>query len=135
LSHFTALSGACPRRRLPVEKRELDMSEYPVAIELDGGGRMFIIAESFGPQQVRRGSISAKLSDVTAPIEHISQQVLDAVRRAGPSKATLELGFGLAIESGQVVALLGKARSEATIKVTLEWSPEQSLQPENADEA
>jgi hypothetical protein len=41
-------------------------------------------------------------------------------------KAAVELGFGLAVglavEQGQLVTLFAKAKGDATIKVTLEWS-------------
>jgi Trypsin-co-occurring domain 1 len=96
--------------------------ESTVTVELDGGGTMVIVAESVGDVLVADTGIIAKLSTITSSIERVSHDVLDAVRRAGPSKATVELGFGLAIEAGQVVALFGRGRSEASIRVVLEWS-------------
>jgi Trypsin-co-occurring domain 1 len=89
---------------------------------------MVIAAEQIGSTLVADTSIMAKLSNVTSSIEHVSRDVLDAVRRAGPQKATVELGFGLAIESGQVVALFGKGRGETSIKVTLEWTRDSAEQ-------
>lgn len=96
--------------------------ERTLAVELDDGGTMVIVAETVGTTLVADTGIVAKLSNVTSSIERVSHDILDAVRRAGPSKATVELGFGLAVEAGQVVALFGKGKGEATIKVTLEWS-------------
>jgi hypothetical protein len=98
--------------------------ERLLAVRLDDGGTMVIAVEQVGSTLVADTSIIAKLSNITSSIEHISRDVLDAVRRAGPSKATVELGFGLAIESGQVVALFGKGKGEASIKVILEWTRE-----------
>jgi hypothetical protein len=102
-----------------------DMGERTLTAELDGGGTIVLVAESVGSTLVADKEIVAKFSNVTSSIERVSYDVLDAVRRAKPSKATVELGFGLAVESGQVVALFGKGKGEATIKVTLEWSPGQ----------
>lgn len=96
--------------------------ERTVTVELDDGGKMVIVAEQVGDTLVADTAIVAKLSTITSSIERVSRDVLDAVRRAGPSKATVELGFGLAVEAGQVVALFGKGKGEASIRVILEWS-------------
>lgn len=96
--------------------------ERTVTVELDDGGKMVIVAEQVGETLVADTAIVAKLSTITSSIERVSRDVLDAVRRAGPSKATVELGFGLAVEAGQVVALFGKGKGEASIRVILEWS-------------
>ena len=100
--------------------------ERLLVVKLDGGGTMVIAAEQVGSTLVADTSDVAKLSNITSSIERVSHDVLDAVRRAGPSKATVELGFGLAVEAGQVVALFGKCKGEATIKVTLEWTRDSS---------
>ncbi len=96
--------------------------ERLLAVKLDDGGTIVIAAEQVGSTLVGDTGIVAKLGNITSSIERVSHDVLDAVRRAGPSKATVELGFGLAIEAGQLVALFGKGKGEATIKVTLEWA-------------
>lgn len=96
--------------------------ERTLTVELDDGGTLVIVAEQVGQTLVADVGIVAKLSTITSAIERVCHDTLDAVRRAGPTKATVELGFGLAVEAGQVVALFGRGKGEATIKVTLEWS-------------
>jgi len=98
--------------------------ERPISVKLEDGGTMVVVAEPVGDTLVSAGDVVARLSTITSSIERVSRDVLAAVRRAGPGKATVELGFGLAIESGQVVALFGKGRGEASIRVILEWSRE-----------
>jgi len=98
--------------------------ERAIKVKLDDGGTMVVVAEPVGETLVSAKDVVAKLGTITSSIERVSHEVLDAVRRAGPSKATVELGFGLAVESGQVVALFGKGRGEASIRVILEWSRE-----------
>ena len=93
-----------------------------LTVRLDDGATMVVVAQPVGETLVGDTNIVAKLSTITSSIERVSHDVLDAVRRAGPTKATVELGFGLAVEAGQIVALFGKGRGEASIKVTLEWS-------------
>ena len=83
---------------------------------------MVIVAEPVGETLVTDTGIVANLGTIASSIERVSHDMLDAVRRAGPSKATVELGFGLAVETGQVVALFGRGRGEASIRVILEWS-------------
>ena len=99
-------------------------SERAIKVKLDDGGTMVVVAEPVGETLVSAKEVIARLGTITSSIERVSRDVLDAVRRAGPSKATVELGFGLAVEAGQVVALFGKGRGEASIRVILEWSRE-----------
>lgn len=96
-------------------------------MNLDDGGTMFVVAQPVGETLVGDTGIVTKLSDITSSIERVSHDMLDAVRRAGPTKATIELGFGLAVEAGQILALFGKCRGEASIKITLEWSRDNTV--------
>ena len=99
------------------------MAERHVVLELDDGSTMVVVAESAGPQLVAEGEkLVSTLAGLTKPIERIARDVLEAAKRASPSKAAVELEFGVAIEQGQLVALLGKGKAEGSIKVTLEWS-------------
>jgi hypothetical protein len=91
-------------------------------IELDDGTVMLVVADTAGPVPVGAGDITGALSTITSSVERVSRDVLEAVKRAAPSKATVELMFGVAIEAGHVVALFGKPKGEASIRVVLEWS-------------
>jgi hypothetical protein len=96
--------------------------ERAVTLALDDNTQLVVIAEQIGPALVADDEVVAKLGKVTGSIERVSREVLDAVKRAAPTTATVELGFSLAIEAGQLVALFGKGKGEASITVTLEWS-------------
>jgi hypothetical protein len=96
--------------------------ERRVVLDLGDGVQMVVLAEPTGPQLVADDEVVAKLESVTGPIERVGKSVLQAAKNAMPTKASVELGFSLAIEQGHLVALFGKGRGEATIKVTLEWS-------------
>lgn len=97
------------------------MPERLLKVKLDDDETMVIVAQQVGETLVADNRIVAKLGEITSSIGHVSRDVLDEIRKAGPSKATVELGFGLAVESGHVVALLGKGRGDASIRVILEW--------------
>ncbi|GAB3416373.1 CU044_2847 family protein [Flindersiella endophytica] len=98
------------------------VQERPIKLDLEDGTFLLVVAEQVGPVQVADKGVVAKLGSVVAPIETLSRNVLDAMKRVGPSKATVELSFGLAIEQGQLLALFGQGKGEASIKVTLEWA-------------
>lgn len=93
-----------------------------VKVDLGDDGTLVVLAESFGPELVGHEEITSKLAAITGPIERVAEETLGAVKRAKPSKAVVELGFGMAVQEGQLVALLGKGKAEATVTVTLEWS-------------
>jgi hypothetical protein len=96
--------------------------EVVLTAKLDDGTRIAISAEPVGSLEVGTLDVKGKLEEVTSAIQKVGGEVLAAVRKVEPSKATVELGFGLAIESGHLIALLGKGRGETSIKVVLEWS-------------
>jgi hypothetical protein len=99
-------------------------SERTVTVDLGDGMKLAVVAEQKGPVLVADDEIVARLDAITEPIARVGEEMLAAVRKAMPSKATVELGFGLALEQGALISLLGKGRGEASIKVTLEWAPE-----------
>jgi len=100
------------------------MSERVVTVNLGGGLQMAAVAELQGPELVAAEDVIATLEAVTGAIERVGRATLDAVKRASPQKATVELAFGLALEEGNLIALFGKGKAEASITVTLEWAGE-----------
>jgi hypothetical protein len=106
------------------------MAEKDLRIDLGDDGTLVVLAEQIGPQMVSDDKLEARLGSVTGPIERVGRELLEAVKGAKPSKATVEVGFGLAIEQGQLVALLGKGKAEANIKVVFEWAPTPGKPPE-----
>ena len=64
----------------------------------------------------------ASFKDVTDTIEAIAISVVQSLQRIKPHKAAIEFGLEIAVESGQLTALLVKGSGKANLKVTLEWS-------------
>jgi hypothetical protein len=93
-----------------------------VTIQLEDGPRLAVAVEATRGQLVADRDIVGKLEGVTSAIEHVGHEVLETVKKIAPSAATVELDFGIALEQGQLIALFGKAKGEATIKVTLQWT-------------
>jgi hypothetical protein len=99
------------------------MPERIVAVDLGDNMKVLVAAEQKGPELVAENEeLEAKLTSVTGAVERVGHDLLEAVKRAAPTSATVEVGFGLAIEQGQLVALFGKGKAEATITVTFNWA-------------
>ena len=54
-------------------------------------------------------------------IESIASAMDAAVRKIKPEKASVEFGLEMAIESGELTALLVKGSGTANLKISLEW--------------
>ena len=84
--------------------------------------KLAVAAEPVGDSLVAdRGEIVGQLGMVTEAIERVGRDVMESVKKIAPKRACVELAFGVAVESGGVIALFGKGKGEATITVTLEW--------------
>lgn len=97
------------------------MADQLVPVQLDDDLRIVVSAQPVGQVLVAETDIVGRLDRVAASVERVSREMLEAAKRAAPTRATVELGFTLALEQGQLVALLGKAKGEASLTVTLEW--------------
>jgi hypothetical protein len=80
------------------------------------------VAATGGRQDVAGGQIPA-LKDVGKAIEGIVEAVATPIHKAMPSKATVKFGIDVAVEPGQLTAMLVKGGGNATLEVTLEWEP------------
>ncbi len=55
-------------------------------------------------------------------VGEIGALVVDKLKAAKPSKTTVQLKLGFAVESGKLTALWVGGKGEASLTVTLEWS-------------
>jgi hypothetical protein len=55
-------------------------------------------------------------------IAEIGTLVVDKLKAAKPTKATVQLKLGFAVEAGKLTALWVGGKGEASLTVTLEWS-------------
>ena len=58
---------------------------------------------------------------VTDAIEGIAATVVTTLQQVRPRKACVEFGLSLALESGQLTALLVKGTGTSNLTITLEW--------------
>ncbi len=95
--------------------------ERILSVDIGEDATIAVVAEYVGGALVSDEDVIARLGSVAGSVETVSRHFLDAVKKAEPSHAEVELSFGLAVEAGQLVALLGKAKGEASIRVLLGW--------------
>jgi hypothetical protein len=99
------------------------MAEVPAKIDLGDGVLLQVLTDDAGPALVADRDLSGGLEMVRRAIERVGSEMAETLAKVAPSKASVELGFNLTIEAGQLVAMLvGKGSGSASIKVTLEWS-------------
>ncbi len=53
--------------------------------------------------------------------EGVVQMIAAPIQKARPKKATVKFGMELAIESGQLTAVIVKGSGKANLEITLEW--------------
>ena len=59
--------------------------------------------------------------EITDVLEGIADSMVTTLKKIKPRKASVEFGLEVALESGQLTALLVKGSGTANLKVTLEW--------------
>jgi Trypsin-co-occurring domain 1 len=62
------------------------------------------------------------LSTALDSVGEIGSLIVSKLRQARPSKTTVELKLGFAVESGKLTALWVGGKGEASLTVTLEWA-------------
>jgi hypothetical protein len=101
----------------------MDTTSQIVRAELPGGSIIRVETTLLsGDQDV--GLTALPFMDVTTAIEQIAVVVIEPLKRVKPRKASVEFGIEIALESGQLTALLVKGSSVANLKITLEWEDE-----------
>ena len=102
-----------------------------VRVELANGATMFVEAvEAVEAVETKKSggmasvALPAKLDfdNVLGSLGELGSVVVDKLKAAGPSRATVELKFGFVAEPGKLTALLVSGKADASLTVTLEWS-------------
>jgi hypothetical protein len=91
---------------LYVEARELARSPGDDEEELSGS--------------VRRVSAVA-VDQVSAAVGGFASRIGASLAQSGCQRYSVEFGCEIAVETGQVVAVLGKGTATSSVKITLEW--------------
>lgn len=94
-----------------------------VRLSLDSGA-MYVEARQLGEDGGRERDIAATkpdLNEILKVVKEFSVKVVDTIKDSGAARASVEFGCEIGVETGQLVAVLGKASGKSSLKITLEW--------------
>jgi Trypsin-co-occurring domain 1 len=102
----------------------MDRRSEIIPIELSDGTIVKIEATPLGDQEVSFHSLPFK--EATAVIRSFARDVANSLQEvsatAHPDKISVKMGFEVAIESGQLTALIVKGSGKANLEISMEWS-------------
>jgi Trypsin-co-occurring domain 1 len=84
--------------------------------------RVALAASGSGDELTSVGLRDLDLDKAMETVAEIGSLVVGKLKVAKPSRATVELRLGFAIEAGKLTALWLNGRGDASLTVTLEWS-------------
>src|ERR1700730_6363349 len=91
-----------------------------IKAELTNGTIIHIQATTLGGEEEVAFTLPS-FKEITHAIEGIAESVVTSLQKIKPKKATVEFGLEIALESGQLTALLVKGTGTSNLKITLEW--------------
>lgn len=84
--------------------------------------RVEVAASDAGDGMASVGLRDLDLDKALDAVAEIGSVVVEKLKAAKPTKATVELNLGFSVEAGKLTALWVGGKGEASLKVTLEWS-------------
>jgi hypothetical protein len=90
-----------------------------VPVQLPNGAIVRVEVTNTGREDV---SFEMKqFQPVADAIEGVVQMIAAPLQKVRPKKATVKFGMELAIEAGQLTAVIVKGSGKANLEITLEW--------------
>jgi hypothetical protein len=86
----------------------IHISATPVTASVDG--------------EIELSSRAYKLKDALSALTGFATDVVETLREFEANKLTVEFGCEFAVESGSLLAVIGKGTGKSAVKVTLEWT-------------
>jgi hypothetical protein len=90
-----------------------------VPVQLPNGAVVKVEVASTGREDV--GFDVKQFQPVADAIEGIVQMIAAPIQKVKPKKATVRFGMELAIELGQLTAVIVKGSGKGNLEITLEW--------------
>ncbi|MEV7072471.1 CU044_2847 family protein [Streptomyces sp. NPDC093990] len=104
--------------------------EADVMVPVEVDGQRLLVSVGLSGAQVGSGLAeeqeigwrTARLETVLDSLTAVARAVGTRLQQTGASKATVEFGCDVSVDTGQLLAVIGKASSKSAWKVTLEWT-------------
>jgi hypothetical protein len=90
-----------------------------VPVQLPNGSVVKVEVASTGREDV--GFDVKQFQPVADAIEGVVQMIAIPIQKVKPKKTTVKFGMELAIESGQLAAVIVKGSGKGNLEITLEW--------------
>ena len=98
----------------------METSTEMIKAELVNGACVHIEATILDSEEEVAFSLQS-FKGVTDVLEGVAESVVTALKKVKARKASVEFGLDVALETGQLTALLVKSSGTANLKITLEW--------------
>lgn len=96
-----------------------------VAVELSDGTVVNIEARAIGGEEELVGAgtqaFKGALNTIKSITNEIASTLQDVKQETGSDKISVKLGLEIAVESGEITALIVKGTGKANLEITMEW--------------
>jgi hypothetical protein len=98
----------------------MDSRTGKIPVRLDNGATIMVEVSHTGREDV---AIDIRpFTEVTSALEGLISAIAVALRKIKTDKASVKFGLELAIESGNLTAVIVKGSGKANLEITLEWN-------------
>jgi Trypsin-co-occurring domain 1 len=101
----------------------MDSPTKIIPVELSDGTIIKVEATPIGEQ--RASSATRPFKEVTAIVKSITGEIAETLKeinqKVQPDKISVKVGIEVAVESGQLTALIVKGSGKANLEITMEW--------------
>ena len=91
-----------------------------IPVELPNGTIIKVEVAQTGREDVAFKTFS--FTQITEALEGIVGAITETLQKVQPTKAAVKFGMEMAVEAGQLTALIAKGSGKANLEITLEWS-------------
>jgi ribosomal protein S3AE len=102
----------------------MDSTTEIIQVQLSDGTTINVEATPIGEQDVS-SSTNRAFREITDSIKSIATELAETLKEINqsvqPDKISIKLGLEIAVESGQLTALIVKGAGKANLEITMEW--------------
>ncbi|WP_405742406.1 hypothetical protein OG885_43800 [Streptomyces sp. NBC_00028] len=106
------------------DRGRVDDSDRLIRLDVDGQRVYMAVREldgGYGGEHEISGRIGQRLDEALEGLTSTARAVVTQLRQSEATRVRVQFGCEFALESGSVVAVLGKARTSSAFTVELEW--------------
>jgi len=90
-------------------------------VETEGADQLFVEVVMVGGREEVGLLDSVPIERVMSVVTEVARSVGQSLERAGPSKASVEVGIEFGLQEGRLVGLIARGSGKANLKIAMEW--------------